>query len=68
MSEGATKLQYALKNLRIAWDATEPYWRDAVRADFEKLHLSPLETTTKNASRGMAKIGEILSQARRDCS
>lgn len=68
MSEGATKLQYALKNLRAAWEATEPYWRDAVRADFEKLHLAPLETVAKNAGRGMAKIGETLNQARRDCS
>ena len=68
MSEGATKLQYALKNLRAAWDATEPFWRDAVRHDFEKNHLAPLETTTKNAGRGMAQFGELLAQAKRDCT
>jgi hypothetical protein len=68
MSEGATKLQYALKNLRASWDVTEQHWRDVVRRDFEKNHLIPLEMTTKNAARGMAQIGELLGQARRDCS
>lgn len=68
MSEGATKLQYALKNLRVHWDATRESWEDGVARDFEKNHLNLLDSQADKAIRGMQQLGELLAKARRDCS
>jgi hypothetical protein len=39
-----------------------------VARDFEKNHLVPLESESKNAIRGMDKLHEILAKLRHDCS
>jgi len=68
MSEGSTKLQYALKSLRARWEETKEGWSDQVRDDFERKHLSPMETQVSATIRGMDKLGEIIAKVRRDCS
>lgn len=68
MSEGATKLQYALKTLRARWEETKEGWQDQVREDFERRFLSPMETQVEATVRGMEKLSEVFSRVRRDCS
>jgi predicted transcriptional regulator len=68
MSEGATKLNYAIKTLRRHWDEISPHWQDAVRADFEARHLDPLITQVTATVRGMNQLDEVLQKMRRDCS
>ena len=68
MSEGATKLNYAIKTLRRRWDEVSPHWQDAVRADFEAKHIDPLITQTSATIRGMNQLEDILHKMRRDCS
>ena len=68
MSEGATKLNYAIKTLRRRWDDVEPHWQDAVKADFEAKHLDPLITQVSATIRGMNQLDEMIQKMRRDCS
>jgi hypothetical protein len=68
MSEGATKLQYALKNLRARWEDTQDGWSDQVRQTFEDKHLRPLETQVTATIRGMEKLSEVMMKVRQDCS
>jgi hypothetical protein len=68
MSEGATKLNYAIKTLRRRWDDIESHWQDAVRADFEAKHIDPLITQVSATIRGMNQLDETIQKMRRDCS
>lgn len=68
MSEGATKLQYALKTLRTKWEEAKEGWQDQVRDDFERQFLGPIETQVEATVRGMEKLSEIFSRVKRDCS
>jgi hypothetical protein len=68
MSAGSTKLQYALKNLRLRWEETQEMWSDAVRVDFETRHLHPVETQVSATVRAMEKIDEIMLKMKQECS
>ncbi len=68
MSEGATKLNYAIKTLRRRWDEVTPHWQDAVKSDFEAKHLSPLITQVSATIRGINTLEETILKMRRDCS
>ncbi len=68
MSEGATKLNYAIKTLRRKWEEAAPSWQDQVRADFEARHIEPLLTQVSATIRGMNSLDEIMQKMRRDCS
>jgi hypothetical protein len=57
-----------MKNLLAKWDETEAHWRDQVRHDFEDRHIEPLHSQVSTTLRGMAKLAEVLSRVRRDCS
>jgi hypothetical protein len=65
-SEGATKLQYALKTLRVKWDETVDAWSDKVRHDYETNHMIPLERQVETTIRGMDELAEILSRMKRE--
>ena len=67
MSAHSGRLQHSLKNLREQWDITLDTWDDPASRDFEKLHLIPLEQTTKNAIIGMEKLSEALGKIRAQC-
>ena len=67
MSEGATKLNYAVKTLRRRWDEVVPYWQDQVRVDFEAKHIDPLITQATATIHGMNQLDEVLKQMRREC-
>jgi len=68
MSEGSTKLGYAIKTLRIRWEEAKEGWQDSVREDFEKHHLIPLEKQAASTALGMDKLAEVLAKARQECS
>ena len=68
MSAGSTKLQYALKNLRLRWEETQEMWNDAVRVEFETRHLHPMETQVGATVRAMDKIYEIMQKMKQECS
>jgi hypothetical protein len=67
-SDGAVKLQYALKSLRERWELSEDGWNDKVRDDFQTKHLTPLEREVSSTVRKMHELAEIIDRMRRDCS
>ncbi len=67
-SEGATKLNYAIKTLRRRWDEVAPSWQDQVAADFEARHIDPLMTQVAATIRGMNSLEEVIGRMRRECS
>jgi hypothetical protein len=67
MSAHSGRLTHSLKHLREQWDIALDTWDDAASRDFEKLHLIPLEQTTKNAITGMEKLSEVLGKIRAQC-
>jgi hypothetical protein len=68
MSDGASKLSYAVKNLRRKWDEIESHWKDAVRDDFESRHINPMINQVTVTSRAMGTLEEVIQKMRRDCS
>jgi len=67
MSAHSGRLQHALKHLREQWDITQDAWDDPVSREFDKLHIVPLEQTTKNAIVGMEELSEVLGKIRAQC-
>ncbi len=65
-SEGATKLQYAIKTLRRHFDEMESHWKDSVRDDFEQKHLNPLANQVGATVRGMSTLGEVIQRICKD--
>jgi hypothetical protein len=64
---GATRMEQALKTLRLKWETVAQTWTDSVRADFEKDVLIPLERQITSTTRAIADLGEILTKVHRDC-
>jgi hypothetical protein len=67
VSSGPTKLIGALKKMRISWSEIEGHWKDAVREEFERQYLAPLEELIEVTAREMNRLGEIFAKAEMDC-
>ncbi len=67
MSAQSGRLQHALKHLREQWDIAKETWADQNAREFERLHIVPLEQTTKHAIIGMEKLSETLGKIRGQC-
>jgi hypothetical protein len=65
---GGSKLLDAIKTLRGEWHRVEAVWRDAVRDDFEKTFLEPLDAQTLSTIEAATRMAEILSRAKHECS
>ena len=62
-----TRLNGALKELRIRWDLAKAKWDDPQSRDFESRYLRPLEPTIRNAVTAMETMETILAAVKRDC-
>jgi hypothetical protein len=67
LSTGRTKLQAALKDLRIKFDRSQDAWDDAARDRFQSTHLEPLEPAVRSALAAMEKMADLLARARNEC-
>lgn len=65
---GTSKLRHAIRTLRERWDASEDGWRDAVRQDFERTRMLPLDTQANSTLRAMQTLCDVLSRVYRECS
>jgi hypothetical protein len=61
-------LEKALKELRVAWDATGEGWRDQARADFANDHLDPLMARARQAAGTIRRMDAILRDAVQQCT
>ena len=65
---GTSKLRHAIKTLRARWDESEDGWRDAIRQEFERKRVEPLDAQATSTLRAMQTLCDVLSRAYRECS
>ncbi len=68
VGSGTSKLRNAIKTLRSQWDASEEGWRDAIRQDFERKRLEPIDSQSTSTLRAMQTLCDVLSRVYRECS
>ena len=67
LSSSLTRLKSSSRDLRLLWDRTTSKWDDNVSREFEERHLVTLERRIKEAGDAIARMGELVSRAQRDC-
>ncbi len=68
MTEAHGVLAKATKELLTTWQNTRMVWTDEQAQRFENDILEVLQRDVRQAGEGMDSLGQILSQARRECS
>lgn len=68
INTGAAKLELALKTFRTTYAAVDPQWTDSARREFSETYLAPLEPHVKSMLDAIARLGEVLAAAERQCS
>lgn len=54
------------QRLALMWGDSEQVWNDAVRQDFDKRFMTPLQEETMATMKEMAKLLEVIAKAQRD--
>jgi hypothetical protein len=67
LSIGSSKLNLALKTLRLRWDETKGRWNDPVSKAFEENHVDTLDGQVMSTLRGIDRLGQVLAQAQHEC-
>ncbi len=62
------ELSQGLKHAREAWDATREIWQDAVAAEFESRHWTPLADQVAATAIAMDRLAPVLARLYRECS
>jgi hypothetical protein len=66
ISPGA-RLEDALQQLEIAWQATKVHWNDAISQKVEDDYLLPLRGQIRSLSDAIGKTSQTLRRAELDC-
>ncbi len=54
------------QRLAVMWGDSEQVWNDAVRRDFDKRFMTPLQAETLATMKEMAKLLAVIAQAQRN--
>jgi hypothetical protein len=68
LATSRARLQGAVKELLVQWEAAKAKWDDPMSREIEKRYLLPLEPRVRNTLAAMEKMEATLARARRDCS
>ena len=68
LQSGSTKLEQAMKTLRLRWEQTKLHWNDTASRAFEDNHLVDLEPQVKVVLEAAARLNEVLEKAQREVS
>lgn len=60
-------LAKAVRDLHVAWQQTENYWRDDKAREFDERYIAPLPDAINSASSIIEELDQILTRIRRDC-
>ena len=53
------------QRLAVLWTDSEQVWNDAVRQEFDKRYMTPLQEETMATMKEMAKLMEVIAKAQR---
>jgi hypothetical protein len=67
LGSSRTRLNGALKELKVRWGEARARWDDVQSRDFEKQFLEPLEPKIRATLSAMEKMEGLLARVRRDC-
>jgi hypothetical protein len=67
LAAGRFQLADAFKTLKQEWEATEEFWRDVVRKDFEKAHFDPLNERLAAVLTAIDRMDQSLARMRQEC-
>lgn len=61
----SSQLDSALRSLRQQWRTAQSVWNDPVSRGFERDYFAPLDQQTTAMIGELAKLAEVVSQAKR---
>jgi hypothetical protein len=61
----SSRLESSLRTLRQQWRDAQSVWDDPVSRGFERDYFAPLDQQTTAMLSELAKLGEVISQAKR---
>ncbi len=61
----SSRLESSLRTLRQQWRDAQSVWDDPVSRSFERDYFAPLDQQTTAMLSELAKLGEVISQAKR---
>lgn len=68
LTTASGELGQGLKVVRAVWEETRAGWQDAVAADFETRHWTPLSDQVVAVEEAIDRLTPILARLYRDCS
>jgi hypothetical protein len=68
LTTASGELGQGLKVARAVWEQARVGWQDAVAADFEKLHWTPLADQVVATAEAIDRLAPVLARLYRDCS
>ena len=60
-------LDRALRGLNEAWLATSDGWRDGARSEFDRDHLSEIQSRGRLALKSLGELTQLCAEALRRC-
>lgn len=63
----AANLMQSLKVLRLEWEHTSAYWRDAKHDEFDRKYLENLPHDVSRSAIVIKEIAALLDKVRKDC-
>lgn len=67
LSSGASKMQHAMKQLRVKWEETSVVWNDSVSRSIEEDVIEPMRERMTAVQLAISRLSEVLEKAKRDC-
>jgi hypothetical protein len=67
LTTGASKLELALKSLRVTVSAVEQQWTDETHRKFQEDHLAMIDPTVKKMFDAVGRMNEAIAACERQC-
>ena len=68
LTTAAGELTNGLKVARAVWEESRARWQDAVAADFETQHWTPLSDQVVAAAEAIDRLAPVLARLYRECT
>jgi hypothetical protein len=68
LDAGRARLFSGYKTLQEQWGEVQLYWHDVVQKEFTEQHWEPLEPCVIRMLAAIDRLGQVLFQAKQDCS
>ncbi len=67
MNAAKNRLVALTKELRVQWEQTQSYWKDAKSQEFESRFLNELNANVNQAAVNIENLERIITKVRSDC-